>query len=55
MEPTFKRGSKMPGRGEDFSQLWAEVTAQYGVGGREAIKAFRAAIEGREYKRRNRR
>ena len=55
MEPTFKRGSKMPGNGEEFSQLWADVTAQYGVGGREAIRAFRAAIEGREYKRRNRR
>jgi hypothetical protein len=50
MEPTFKRGSAMPGRGEDFSQLWAEVTEQYGVGGREAIRAFRAAIEGREFK-----
>lgn len=55
MEPTFKRGSDMPGRGEEFSELWASVTAQYGVGGREAIKAFRAAIEGREYIRRNRR
>lgn len=55
MEPTFKRGSNLPGRGEEFSQLWDAVTAQYGVGGREAIKAFRAAIEGREYIRRNRR
>lgn len=55
MEPTFKRGSKMPGRGEDFSQLWADVTEQYGVGGREAIRAFRAAIEGREFRPRRRR
>lgn len=50
MEPTFKRGSKMPGKGEEFSQLWADVTAEFGVGGREAIRAFRAAIEGREFK-----
>jgi hypothetical protein len=55
MEPTFKRGSAMPGRGEEFSELWAEVTAEHGVGGREAIRAFRAAIEGREFKPRRRR
>jgi len=55
MEPTFKRGSKMPGRGEDFEQLWAEVTAKYGVGGKQAIKAFRAAIEDRPYIRPRRR
>lgn len=54
MEPTFKRGSKMPGRGEEFSDLWAQVTSEHGVGGSEAIRAFRAAIEGREFKKRGR-
>jgi hypothetical protein len=54
MEPTFKRGSDFPGRGEEFSELWAEVTAKYGVGGKEAVRAFRAAIEDRPFKRRGR-
>jgi hypothetical protein len=49
MEPTFKRGSALPGRGEDFSQLWAQVTQEFGIGGKEAIRAFRAAIEGRKF------
>lgn len=55
MEPSFKRGSEYPGRGREFEALWAQVTDENGVGGKEAIRAFRAAMEGREFKPRRRR
>lgn len=44
-EPAYSPGTARPGRGEDFARLWDESTR--GLGGEDAIRAFRAAYEGR--------
>lgn len=50
MEPTFKRGGDLPGRGADFEQLWIQATEMSTGGPKQDRKAFRALVEGREYR-----
>jgi len=45
VEPVFDRDSALPPRSEEFQTLWRQATA--GLHGRDAVNAFRRAIEGR--------
>lgn len=46
LEPRFDRNAPLPGRAEEFSELWGKSTR--GKSGQAAIIAFRRAYEGRE-------
>lgn len=44
-EPVFSRDAEWPGKAREYADLWARTTK--GLSGRDAVNAFRAAIEGR--------
>jgi hypothetical protein len=48
MEPTFHRGSNLPGRGADFEAIWEQASLM-SSGPKENRRAFRALLEGRPY------
>jgi hypothetical protein len=52
MEPSFSTDSELPAHSAEWESLWASSTGD--VYGREKFRKFRAAFEGREYKRRRR-
>ena len=51
MEPSFSHDSELPGSGAEWEALWASSTGD--VFGKEKMRKFRAAFEGREYKKRS--
>lgn len=55
MEPAYSRKGDWPGRGRDFEALWIQASTMSTGGPREDMKAFRALVEGREYRPRRRR
>lgn len=44
VEPSFQLNASVPGRGEEFAQLWVDSTR--GLSGHRARTAFRRALEG---------
>jgi hypothetical protein len=52
MEPSFSRDSKLPEHSAEWEAIWRDNTGD--VFGREKMRKFRAAYEGRAYKRRSR-
>jgi hypothetical protein len=50
MEPSFSHDSELPGTGAEWEALWASTTGD--VYGKEKVRKFRAAVEGRKYIRR---
>lgn len=52
MEPSYSRKSDWPGRGRDFEALWIQATQLSDGGPKEDRRAFRALVEGREYRSR---
>jgi hypothetical protein len=52
MEPAYSRSSEWPGRGRDFEALWIQATQLSDGGPKEDRRAFRALVEGREYRSR---
>lgn len=50
MEPSFSHDSELPGNGAEWEALWASSTGD--VFGKEKMRKFRAAVEGRKYIRR---
>lgn len=53
MEPSFSTDSELPPYSAEWSAIWNANTGD--VFGKEKMRKFRAAYEGREYKRRSRR
>lgn len=52
MEPSFSTDSELPAFAAEWSAIWADNTGD--VFGKEKVRKFRAAFEGREYKKRSR-